>query len=76
MQNNNKIIVVALVLNLILSTYAVVTVRAQAEKVGAVQASIAEIAQVLGKSGVIEAGEDGKLIINPIVRVKDVQPTM
>lgn len=71
------IVVVVLALNLILSAYAVITVRTEAEKTGAIQNSIAEIAQVLGQSGVIEGGADGKLIINPVVRVKDVsQPTM
>jgi hypothetical protein len=65
-KHKTKFIVAVLILNLIVTTYFVITLRQLGAAVG-------QVAQVIGQSGILTQGADGKIIINRVVTVADVQ---
>lgn len=68
----NNIITAILALNLILSTYAVVTLVNHTKRIDTVSNGMAEVAQVLGRSGIIGKSDTG-FIINRVVTVADLE---
>ena len=70
----NKIFIIVAVqaVTLSIGLSAIVYAHSQVKKLEIQQTQIAELAKVIGASGIVES-KDGQIIINKVVRVSDIQ---